>query len=228
LLEHLLLRPIENIKYSYTLFDQEGGTLITSYYQTDLKEQQKLIDDIFYLGLQRDQYGIVEQKDKQQFEIILYGSENEMIGRFEKTFYSRIGAEKEVERAIALFQEILEGNIGKEEAVEINQVSGIAHAFPVSFGFEDEYSIILPNWPAKFQNDDFKNLLVSHIAENHPLHLKVNLYFIGIKKMMEFEDAFFDWKNLKKENPLDPVLLDNASLRLVQTLQGMNPTKLEI
>lgn len=228
LLEHILLRPLENIKYSYTLFDKDGGTLITSYYQTDLNEQKKLVDDIFYLGLQKDNYGIVELKDKNQFEIILYGSENEMIGRFDKTFYSRIGAEKEIERAIQLFQEVLEGNFGKEEAVEINQISGMAHAFPATFGFEDEYSIILPNWPAKFQNDDFKNLLINHVAENNPLHLKVNLYFIGIKKMMEFEDAFFNWKNLKKAYPPEPEILDSASLRLVQTLQGLNPFKLEI
>ncbi|MGA1543268.1 MAG: hypothetical protein ACO388_00485 [Saprospiraceae bacterium] len=228
LLEHILLRPMESIKYSYTLFDKEGGTLITSFYQTDLKEQKKLIDDIFYLGVQRDNYGIVELKEKNLFEIILYGSENEMIGRFEKTFYSRIGAEKEVERAIALFEEIKEGNFGKEEAIEINQVSGMSHTFPATFGFEDEYSIILPNWPAKFQNDDFKNLLVSQIAENSPLHLKVNLYFIGIKKMMEFEDVFFEWKNIKRANPPDPIVLDSASLRLVQTLQGMNAFKLVI
>jgi hypothetical protein len=228
LVEHILLRPLENIKYSYTLFDKEGGTLITSYYQTDLKEQKKIVDDIFYLGLERDNYGIGELKDKNQFEIVLYGSENEMVGRFDKTFYSRIAAEKEVERAIALFKEILDGNFGKEEAIEINQVSGMAHAFPTSFGFEDEYSIIFPNWPAKFQNDDFKNLLVNHIAENNPLHLKANLYFIGIKKMMEFEDAFFDWKNLKKASSPEPLALDSASLRLVQMLQGLNPFKLEI
>jgi hypothetical protein len=228
LVEHILLRPLENIKYSYTLFDKEGGTLITSYYQTDLKEQKKIVDDIFYLGLERDNYGIGELKDKNQFEIVLYGSENEMIGRFDKMFYSRIAAEKEVERAIALFKEILDGNFGKEEAIEINQVSGMAHAFPTSFGFEDEYSIIFPNWPAKFQNDDFKNLLVNHIAENNPLHLKANLYFIGIKKMMEFEDAFFDWKNLKKASSPEPLALDSASLRLVQMLQGLNPFKLEI
>ena len=228
LIEHILLRPLENIKYSYTLFDKEGGTLINSYYQTDQQEQKKLIDDIFYLGLQRENYGIVEVKDQNQFEIILYGSENEMIGRFEKKFYSKIGAEKEIERALALFQEILDGNFRKEEAVEINQVSGIAHTFPATFGFEDEYSIILPNWPAKFQNDDFKNLLVNCIAENNPLHLKVNLYFIGINKMMEFEDAFFEWKNLKRANTADSRALDSSSLRLVQTLQGMHPVKLEV
>jgi hypothetical protein len=56
----------------------------------------------------------------------------------------------------------------------------------------------------------------------------VNLYFIGIKKMMEFEDVFFEWKNIKRANPPDPIVLDSASLRLVQTLQGMNAFKLVI
>jgi ribosomal protein L20A (L18A) len=218
LIEHILLRPEEIVQYRFNIFGNDGEIYLTSYYDGEQEAQKLLLEDVLYLGMDKDNYGIVVSDDRTQYKVVLYSSEHQQVALIEKIYYSRIGAEKEIERISEYIRKIQIGEINREEVMELIQSGGLGHQFPAQFGFSNEYSLILPDWPARFQNDDFRKLLVNILEENNPLHLKINLIFLDFQQMMRFEEAFQNWKQEKVNGERSPRSMDLLSLQLIQML----------
>jgi hypothetical protein len=90
--------------------------------------------------------------------------------------------------------------------------------FPINFEFSNASSIIFPNWPARFQNEDFKSLVKETVDHLIPAHFHFKLYFIDIEKMSIFEAVYQKWLDEKQKLHPDFNTLDNLSLQLVQLL----------
>lgn len=218
LVEHILLRPEEIVQYRFNIFGSDGEVYLTSYFDGEQEAQRQLLEDILYLGLDKQNYAIIVSEDKTQFKVVLYTSEHEPVATLDKIFYSRIGAEKEIERAAEYIGKIQSGELNREEVMELVQSGGIGHQFPNQFGFSNEYTLLLPDWPARFQNEDFRKLFLNILEENSPLHLKINLIFLDFQEMMRFEEAFQNWKTEKSKRERSPRTMDLLSLQLIQML----------
>jgi hypothetical protein len=218
LIEHILLRPEEIVQYRFNIFGPDGEVYISSYYDGELEEQKQLLEDVLYLGLDQANYAIVVSEDKTQFKVVLYSTEHEPVAAADKLFYSRLGAEKEIERAAEYIGKIQSGEINREEVMELIQSGGIGHQFPNQFGFSNEYTLVLPDWPARFQNEDFRKLLFGILEENSPLHVKINLVFLDFQQMLKFEEAFQNWKKEKAKRERSAKTMDLLSLQLIQML----------
>ena len=54
-------------------------------------------------------------------------------------------------------------------------------------------SIVIPKWPSRFQNSDFKDLLKNIIILNSPVYVHIDFIWLDIDKMIEFESVYFSW-----------------------------------
>jgi hypothetical protein len=54
-------------------------------------------------------------------------------------------------------------------------------------------NFILPCWPARFQDKQFRKFIINTISEQLPLQIVPTVSFIGIEKMQEFEKLYFEW-----------------------------------
>jgi len=59
--------------------------------------------------------------------------------------------------------------------------------------FDYKMNFILPCWPARFQDKQFRKFIIYTISEQLPLQIVPTVSFIGIEKMQEFEKLYFEW-----------------------------------
>jgi len=218
LIEHILLRPLDAVIFTLHFYDIKGEIYLTGTNSSDMVKLKNLVEDFPFIGSKKENYGIVEIVQQTKYQVVLYNDRNEIIGKIQKEFYSTFVAEKEMDTAVQYFQEIVEGKKELESSYEILQESSPATLFPLTFEFSNTSSIIFPNWPARFQNEDFKNLIKDTVDELIPAHFNFKLFFIDIEKMSIFESVYQKW--LEEKQKLTPNLnvLDNLSLQLVQLI----------
>jgi len=64
--------------------------------------------------------------------------------------------------------------------------------------YSHRVSVMLPNWPMRFQNNEFKLYAEQLLYENVPAHLAVECFWLSIHEMEEFERLHREWKALKR------------------------------
>jgi hypothetical protein len=61
-------------------------------------------------------------------------------------------------------------------------------------------TIVLPAWPARFQDKEFKMFTEDLIKAIAPGYLTLNFKWLGISRMQKFETLYFDWLEAIKTN----------------------------
>jgi len=60
--------------------------------------------------------------------------------------------------------------------------------------FSFNMSVVLPDWPARFQNLSFRSCLEGLFKYHAPAHLKLHIQWFNVNKMIKFEPVFLEWK----------------------------------
>ena len=66
--------------------------------------------------------------------------------------------------------------------------------------FDNQINLFMPKWPARFQDDNFKKFFHKIVSEFTPAHLKLNLNYLSIEDMINFEQKYFPWLSLLQVN----------------------------
>ena len=59
--------------------------------------------------------------------------------------------------------------------------------------FSNIISVVLPNWPHRFQSSSFKNYISKTIVEEAPAHVFVNIKWLGYEEMVQLEKSYKDY-----------------------------------
>ncbi len=59
--------------------------------------------------------------------------------------------------------------------------------------FDLKVSLILPDWPARFQEKHFKNFLENESKERVPAHLEITTHWLNLTDFTKFEALYRDW-----------------------------------
>jgi len=82
--------------------------------------------------------------------------------------------------------------------VKRNDGSVIAEDF-----FNFRLTVVLPDWPARFQEKGFRRFIEKLFSENTPVHLRIQFKWLGITQMKLFEDLYFKWAQFKSVNEIE-------------------------
>ena len=63
--------------------------------------------------------------------------------------------------------------------------------------FNLNISVLLPDWPARFQDERFKDYLTELIRERLPAHIANEILWVDAKNMEDFEEKYNRWEKLK-------------------------------
>jgi hypothetical protein len=218
LVEHILLRPLEPRMFRFSILDEKGQVFMTGYHPGSLEQQGLLADELPVIGSKTENYSVVADDETNQFTIILYDANYQPIARLLKTFHSRVGAEKALEKAAGYLLKILNGEILLEQVLEINHSGGPDMDVPQDVEFSNKVSILMPNWPYRFSNEEFIQRVRQQIKENLPAHFTADLYLLDPERMMQFEELFAAWLKTKSSSTSSLAELDLLSIRLLQFL----------
>lgn len=78
--------------------------------------------------------------------------------------------------------------------------------------FSFNMSVVLPEWPARFQNMSFRSCLEGMFKYHAPAHLKLHIQWFNVNKMIKFEPVFLKWKQSLATNRSHDDALDIISL----------------
>jgi len=59
--------------------------------------------------------------------------------------------------------------------------------------FNLRLTVVLPGWPARFQDDKFRDYINKLFTENAPAHIRLDFIWLNFEKMKNFETLYFNW-----------------------------------
>jgi len=92
--------------------------------------------------------------------------------------------------------------------------------------FSFQMSFILPAWPVRFQDNNFKTKFENVAYEQVPIHLVFQSYWLNLIDMEVFETCFFKWLSLAPENEIIQVKMTYAHELITMIQQFYEQSKI--
>lgn len=220
MLEHILLRPLEPVSFLFSFLNLEGEEFIEGLYPGEMEDQKSLGEDLVSYGQDIENYSIVEQQDGTTYSVLIYNSKHEPFAKLRGIYNSKPGAKKAIENSLDFFKKLRGQSLLLDNFLEVNHFGGAGHGFPQDFLFSDTLSFVFPNWPSRFQKNDFIKYLEKLVGEHIMAHQGVDIYFLDILEIEKFEDIFHQWLFTKNQDVQDLKKIDLLALQLIQLLKG--------
>ena len=221
LIEHILLRPLVSTNYSTTFFFEDGTPSLKSYNSGIFEDQREFRDDIYVLGIDSQNYSVQKIENENKFQIVVFDILNIPLFISVKKFKSKAFASKEIKKIVAFFENNKKNKKDLEEVSTIEIDGGNSHEFPIDFNYSNSLSLILPDWPLRFQNNEFIEQLKVKIEQFIPAHIRYQIYLLDAEKIGLFEDTYRNWLQTKIDQNNESS--DSLSLQLIQLLQSYRP-----
>lgn len=84
--------------------------------------------------------------------------------------------------------------------------------------FNYRMTVVLPKWPARFQNLDFRAFSEDLFKASAPAHIRIRFMWLGVSEMKKFEALYFDWLAMFK-NKADYETRNKLSEKLIHFLK---------
>ncbi|MBT3444881.1 MAG: hypothetical protein HN443_07560 [Flavobacteriaceae bacterium] len=220
-LEHILLRPLVSNNYFILFKNDQGEEFLKSYRASSFEDQREFRDDIYVLGVNSENYSVQKVKGKKSFKIVLFDILNNPVFESVKVFNTKEEGLAEITKFIDFFQGQKSNKTDLKDLSSINIDVGNSHEFPVDFDYSNTLSIILPNWPFRFQNNEFLDHFKEEINHFIPAHIKFEIYLLEVDQLVLFEETYLKWLKSKMDRNND--VSDLMSMQLIQLLQRYNP-----
>jgi uncharacterized protein YegP (UPF0339 family) len=216
--EHVLLRPRGEAHHGPVRISHKAGIHLSSpsLHSEHKDERLKLI---LHHGQHQENYKI-ELDNLGDPIVVLYHGQKPI------AYSHPLGTEQEAKAAVLLLAELVRSlSHSKDNSMRGEHVHQQAHdAF-----YSHRMSVFLPNWPLRFQSNEFKLYAEQIIQENSPAHLAVNCFWLSAYDAKIFERMYNDWKSLNLEvhggnepAELRPVkALDEASEKIKDFIQRL-------
>jgi len=213
--ENLLLRPRQQKKQTLFIFDENKKHFMKSHNSAEMENLKEMLRDFSILAVDKKNYNVVKKTNGKRYEIILYDLLNKPLFRSCDTFAKEEHAKEAIPLMIQFFKEKIIGD-EMEQHSEMVFLNDISNKFPNAFNYSNHINFILPNWPFRFQNKEFKTLIYSTIHEFIPAHLTFDIFYLNINQMNQFEQTYSKWMVLKQTKRESEI--DSKSLQIIQML----------
>ena len=94
--------------------------------------------------------------------------------------------------------------------------------------FDMNVSILLPDWPARFQDEQFQAYIKDIILERIPTHISNDILWVDVNQMKAFEKAYFKWQELRKQEYNSGKVTENLKNAAFEIYQNIMQIKKEI
>jgi hypothetical protein len=210
LVEHLLLRPTARQQYRFSLINEQGtAELMTACQPGDQASQREVAEDVAILGKNPAQYDVVQHNN--HYEVILYDTGMRPVAQLCESFPTPEAAREAISRTTPYVARLLTNKQLYERAHDIKLENITLQEFSAEFPFSNTCTLIVPAWPFRFQNEEFRKLLVKTLEEHQPAHLNIHIRYLSLQDMAAFETIYSQWLNESAR--------DHLSLQLIQFLQ---------
>ncbi|PPK88067.1 hypothetical protein CLV84_1030 [Neolewinella xylanilytica] len=231
--EHLLLRPCRDsgCLLSLTVETDEAhpteATKLTfrSPFYTETRRLQEMHDELLLLASQKTSWQVKEIVADQWLLILTKGTEPILLS---SPFPNRRAAGRAKGRILAIMRRFHEESPERfYDLLEFTEERFPDHEVSKDF-YNFRLSIVLPDWPATFQEPTFRRVFRTLVAQHLPAHLRVTYYWLDTGEMARFENHFKAWLTASERGDDTNRLTHSAALitflrRANETTEESNP-----
>jgi hypothetical protein len=209
IVENILLRPQSPEEYGFVLTDDQNSVILESYEYGDIDKQRAYSDEIINVGIHFDNFKLRKGTDN-KYMIVLANNYDKFIAKHPLSFKDEATAQDKIQDIADYIR-----SFKKSDVPIFNKIKFTTKRRNESDNDTDHYSltisIIIPKWPSRFQNSDFKELLKNIILLNSPVYVHIDFIWLDIDNMIEFESVYFSWlKERLSISPQQPALDDKS------------------
>lgn len=209
--EHILLRPQAEDQHGFVLTDDQDGIILESYEFGLIDQQRTYSDDIINVGSYRENYTI-RQDENDKYVIVLADNYDVLIAKHPVILKTELEAQDTLLNIIDYIRSFKKSDMPIYDKIKFTtkqQEGGSKHS--ESDFYSLTVSIILPTWPSRFQNSDFRDLLRNIIVLNAPVYIHIDFQWMNTDEMAAFETVYYDWLEERiSPTPRQPELDDKA------------------
>ncbi len=197
-IENLLLRPCRSpgsMLYLELETDPEHPTKSTrlefrSPFYSETQRLHGIHDELLLIATQKANWQLQEIVEGKWLMILIKSNEPILIS---SPFANRRAAGKAKGRVLAAMRRFLDEDPERfYDLLEFKEERFSDHEIPKDF-YNFQLSIVLPDWPASFQEMSFRRSFRTLVAQSLPAHLGVRYFWLNTEEMAEFETHFKGW-----------------------------------
>jgi hypothetical protein len=211
IVEHILLRPQGQDQHGFILSDDQDITILESYEFGDIDKQRSYSDEIVTVGTYRENYSI-RKNDEGSYIIALADNYDNFIAKHPNGFKTEDEAQEKMLDIIDYIRSFKKSDIPIYDNIKFTtKQRKDSKSHEVGDFYSLTISIIIPTWPSRFQNSDFRNLLHNIIIQNAPVYVHIDFQWLDTFKMEAFEEVYFNWLQERiTHDPRQPELDEKA------------------
>ncbi|UII27376.1 hypothetical protein LVD15_02800 [Fulvivirga maritima] len=214
--EHVLLRPYGTDEFQFQLLDANDAVIFNSLESFEYGRQRSFAADALIAGTIKSNYKRAQLRSGGH-TIILKDGDRGDIARYAFKLQSEESVATKIDSLIAYFKALEKDSNSFQKKVVLTGVKSEKRTVNRLF-YNGRMSIILPAWVARFQNEEFRLLLMNALRQNVPAHLKVDMHWFDIAQMKTFEQIQKEWLEERARPEFDWKKLNGLSDRLIKIL----------
>jgi len=90
--------------------------------------------------------------------------------------------------------------------------------------FSFQMSVVMPSWPVRFQDKNFRTKFDNIVYEQAPVHIAYQSYWLDLIKMADFEKSYYKWLGLISNNKQIEEQMNHAYELITKIQQYHQPT----
>lgn len=218
IVEHILLRPQAKDQHGFVLIDDQDAIILESYEFGEINQQRSYSDELISVGIYPENYS-VRQDENNNYIIALANNYDVFIAKHPDLFKTKTDANDKIMDIIDYIRSFKKSDVPIYDHIKFTtkQRKGNTKHSEKDF-YSLTLSVILPTWPSRFQNEDFRDLLRNIIILNAPVYVHIDFQWLNSNEMADFERVYFDW--LEERIVLSPrqPQLDEKAQRVMDLL----------
>jgi uncharacterized protein YegP (UPF0339 family) len=234
-------------EYRFRLKDAEKNILLSSSKAfLSRAEARRTIRQVVRFGTDRQRYKIQVAVDM-QFYFSIRDAGGQIIAWRIEGFATEAECEREIDIVVAFLQtqadcegfhlvehlllrpEIIDGQLPDPSSLlsvcvddDGNSCSGLVD--PYSF----RVTAVVPWWPERFQNTDFRRFFELTLREQAPAHVHVKICWVDQAAIQSFESAYLEWITAKADPASTAAVLRAAQQQMVDVLSNLRSVYEEV
>lgn len=220
ILEHILLRPTVLSEYEIEFYDESKNVILKSFKSGSVESLSNYKEDIYVVASNKNNYLVEPIPNSDLFEIVVYDVLQKPKYKSTLKYESLKAASKAIKQICRYFEDCRSQNIIVDNISNIKIEENNLNDFPSNFNYSNFLSVILPSWPNRFQNDEFKSYLNSLLNQFLPAHISSSIFYLDVEEMAQFEELYMNWTFALTEQ--NEVQKDQLSLQLIQLFNSFN------
>ncbi len=201
MIEHLLLLPPYHSQYfgyrmDLSLVQEELNINLIQYELSSSKQRNRDVTALLE-GMLADQLQYTIFFEHTGYVLEISTQEGEIIAISDKLYATRADLEVIIEKCKEVLCQLDREQLAS--CVECTVYYGDTNIVDESF-FSFQMSYILPSWPVRFQDDNFKRIFENTVYEESPIHIKSTTHWLAYATMDLFETYYYKWLTLLQNN----------------------------